>query len=117
MGKREQKEEDQTAMNIYLVMFTDEWSVDYSPEEAYFSKEKAEERAKELTKKQAEGPEGRDSWFYEVKEMDIKDSLVAAIHPLAEEYEQWNMNEREDGLVIHTDAIGDFLEWMKRKAK
>lgn len=36
---------------------------------------------------------------------------------LAEEYEQWNMDKRSDGIYIHTDAIDDFKIWLRRKVK
>ena len=40
-----------------------------------------------------------------------KDILIG-LRQLAEEYQEWNCFERDDGLIIHTDAIDDFLEWL-----
>ena len=36
---------------------------------------------------------------------DIKD--------IFDRYEKWNNDERKDGLLIHTDALSDFMEWYK----
>ena len=35
---------------------------------------------------------------------------------LIEEYEEWN-NNRKDGLIIHTDCLDDFINWLNTKEK
>jgi hypothetical protein len=45
---------------------------------------------------------------------ELKD-LLCDIRPLLDEYSEWNCWDRTDGLIIHTDAIADFIEWMKEK--
>lgn len=39
-------------------------------------------------------------------------AMLVAIRKLTEEYEQWNSWERDDGIIVHTDAIHDFLGWL-----
>ena len=39
--------------------------------------------------------------------------LIELLKPLFGEYEEWNNFGRTDGLIIHTDAIDDFLRWLK----
>jgi len=34
---------------------------------------------------------------------------------LCEQYEQWNMDERDDGISMHTDCLDDFKRWLYMK--
>jgi len=35
------------------------------------------------------------------------------LYILFEEYEQWNMDDRDDGIYMHTDALDDFKLWLQ----
>ncbi len=62
---------------IFLVIYTDEWQVDYMAVEAWTDKAKAEERAKELTDKKY--PNTKNYW-YEVEEMELNKNMVPYVY-------------------------------------
>ncbi len=43
------------------------------------------------------------------------DILLCDLVSLFNEYEQFNQDEREDGLIIHTDVFDDLLDWYKNE--
>lgn len=51
-----------------------------------------------------------------VKVWDKRELSIGHLRSLFEEYENWNCMERSDGLIIHTDALDDFLEWIEAPA-
>ena len=59
---------------VFLVIYTDGWQVDYITREVWTDKNKADERAKELTEK--EYPNNKNYW-YEVKEIELNKKTEA----------------------------------------
>jgi len=52
-----------------------------------------------------------DSWNNQKKQ------AVSLMRELADEYESWNNNERDDDIYMHTDAIDDFFSWLNDKSR
>jgi len=50
------------------------------------------------------------------KKMEFK-IFLKHLNLLTEECEQWNMDERDDGIIMHTDALDDFKWWLEDKGK
>jgi hypothetical protein len=42
-----------------------------------------------------------------------KDALIEVLEKYMDEYTLWNEEQRTDGLIIHTDALDDFILWLK----
>ena len=46
-----------------------------------------------------------------IKGSNLQFFLIDAMKKEIERYEQWNVT-RKDGIIMHTDCLSDFMEWM-----
>jgi len=45
-----------------------------------------------------------------------EDQLIKAMFKFYfKKYEQWNQNQRKDGIIMHTDYLGDIMNWLEKE--
>ena len=55
-----------------------------------------------------------------VDELDLQGlalDVLPIIKAAVERYEEWNQEKRDDGIIMHTDALDDFVGFIERGFK